>query len=96
MAEPALSVLDGNTFVVGDRSGDLRSDLGREHGFFSNDTRFVSRSTLARSAASTYETSSRTSARRSHTSAKARETASLDGPRCSPWDVPARSSRPSC
>ena len=38
-----LSVLDGSTFVVGDRLGDVRADEGREHGFFSEDTRFVSR-----------------------------------------------------
>jgi glycogen debranching enzyme len=28
--------------VVGDRLGDIRADEGREHGFFSDDTRFVS------------------------------------------------------
>jgi glycogen debranching enzyme len=38
-----LSVLDGSTFVVGDRLGDIRADEGREHGFFSEDTRFISR-----------------------------------------------------
>jgi glycogen debranching enzyme len=43
MAEPILSVLDGSTFVVGDRLGDVRADEGREHGFFSDDTRFLSR-----------------------------------------------------
>jgi len=37
MADPTLSVLDGSTFVVGDRDGDLRSDTEREHGFFSED-----------------------------------------------------------
>ncbi len=42
MSERTLSVLDGNTFVVGDRLGDLRTESGREHGFFSEDTRFVS------------------------------------------------------
>jgi glycogen debranching enzyme len=41
--ERTLSVLDGSTFVVGDRLGDVRADEGREHGFFSNDTRFISR-----------------------------------------------------
>jgi glycogen debranching enzyme len=35
--------LDGSTFVVGDRHGDVRVDAGREHGFFSDDTRFLSR-----------------------------------------------------
>ena len=43
MSERTLSVLDGSTFVVSDRLGDVRADEGREHGFFSEDTRFVSR-----------------------------------------------------
>lgn len=43
MAERTLSVLDGSTFIVGNRSGDLLADEGREHGFFSDDTRFLSR-----------------------------------------------------
>ena len=43
MSDRALSVLDGSTFVVGDRLGDVRADEGREHGFFSEDTRFISR-----------------------------------------------------
>jgi glycogen debranching enzyme len=43
VAERTLSVLDGSTFVVGDRLGDVRADEGREHGFFSEDTRFLSR-----------------------------------------------------
>lgn len=43
MPELTLSVLDGSTFVVGDRLGDVRADEGREHGFFSEDTRFISR-----------------------------------------------------
>ncbi|HWH11193.1 MAG TPA: glycogen debranching N-terminal domain-containing protein [Solirubrobacteraceae bacterium] len=43
MSEPTVSVLDGNTFVLGDRHGDVRADSGREHGFFSEDTRFLSR-----------------------------------------------------
>jgi glycogen debranching enzyme len=42
VSDRTLSVLDGSTFVVGDRLGDLRADEGREHGFFSDDTRFVS------------------------------------------------------
>ncbi len=46
MAERTLSVLDGSTFVVGDRLGDVQAgDLA--HGFFSDDTRFVSRWTLS-------------------------------------------------
>ncbi|MDQ6778411.1 MAG: amylo-alpha-1,6-glucosidase [Actinomycetota bacterium] len=43
MPERTLSVLDGSTFVIGDRLGDVRADEGREHGFFSDDTRFISR-----------------------------------------------------
>jgi glycogen debranching enzyme len=43
VSERTLSVLDGSTFVVGDRLGDVRADEGREHGLFSEDTRFVSR-----------------------------------------------------
>jgi glycogen debranching enzyme len=43
LSERTLSVLDGSTFVVGDRLGDVRAEGGREHGFFSDDTRFVSR-----------------------------------------------------
>jgi glycogen debranching enzyme len=46
VSDRTLSVLDGSTFVVGDRLGDLRADEGREHGFFSEDTRFISRWTL--------------------------------------------------
>ncbi|HTA36055.1 MAG TPA: glycogen debranching N-terminal domain-containing protein, partial [Solirubrobacteraceae bacterium] len=34
------------TFVVSDRQGDMRSDEGREHGFFCYDTRFLSRCVL--------------------------------------------------
>jgi glycogen debranching enzyme len=43
MADGIVSVLDGSTFVVGDRHGDVRIDGGAEQGFFSEDTRFVSR-----------------------------------------------------
>ena len=46
MSERTLSVLDGSTFVVGDRLGDVRADEGREHGFFCEDTRFLSRCVL--------------------------------------------------
>ncbi|MEA2493124.1 MAG: hypothetical protein QOJ29_1035 [Thermoleophilaceae bacterium] len=42
MSERNHSVLDGSTFVVGDRRGDVSADGGREHGFFSDDTRFLS------------------------------------------------------
>jgi glycogen debranching enzyme len=43
LSERTLSVLDGSTFVVGDRLGDVREEAGREHGFYSEDTRFLSR-----------------------------------------------------
>lgn len=46
MPERTLSVLDGSTFVVGDRLGDVQVDEGREHGFFCDDTRFLSRCVL--------------------------------------------------
>ena len=39
-------MLDGSTFVVGNRLGDVRADEVREHGLFSEDTRFVSRLVL--------------------------------------------------
>jgi glycogen debranching enzyme len=42
--DQAVSVLDGNTFVVSDRRGDVRPESRMPpHGFFSEDTRFVSR-----------------------------------------------------
>ncbi len=44
MPDRTLSTLDGSTFVVSDRRGDIRrDDEGPEHGFFSQDTRFLSR-----------------------------------------------------
>jgi glycogen debranching enzyme len=43
VADRTVSVLEGSTFVVGDRRGDVRPGEGREHGFFSDDTRFLSR-----------------------------------------------------
>ncbi len=43
MSERTFSVLDGSTFVVSDRLGDIRDDEGRDHGFFCQDTRFLSR-----------------------------------------------------
>src|ERR1700679_1531002 len=42
LSERTLSVLDGSTFVVSDRLGDVRNGEGREHGFFSHDTRYLS------------------------------------------------------
>jgi glycogen debranching enzyme len=46
VSDRTLSVLDGSTFVLGDRLGDLHTGEGPEHGFFSEDTRFISRWTL--------------------------------------------------
>jgi glycogen debranching enzyme len=43
LSEGTVSVLDGSTFVVSDRLGDVRDEDGREHGFFCDDTRFLSR-----------------------------------------------------
>jgi glycogen debranching enzyme len=43
LSERTLSVLDGSTFVVSDRLGDVQAGHGREQGFFSEDTRFISR-----------------------------------------------------
>ena len=43
MSEGTVGVLDGSTFVLGDRLGDVRVEESGEHGFFSDDTRFVSR-----------------------------------------------------
>ena len=43
MSDGTVSVLDGSTFVVSDRLGDVCCEDGREHGFFCEDTRFVSR-----------------------------------------------------
>lgn len=47
MSEGTINVLDGSTFVVGDRDGNVVPGGGREHGFFSDDTRFVSEWTLS-------------------------------------------------
>jgi glycogen debranching enzyme len=44
MPDQAVSVLDGSNFVVSDRRGDVLAGATlRPHGFFSQDTRFVSR-----------------------------------------------------
>ncbi len=43
MPERILSVFDGTTFVVGDSRGDIATAPGRMHGFFCDDTRFISR-----------------------------------------------------
>jgi len=42
LSEGTVSVLDGSTFVVSGRIGDIRRDDGREQGFFCDDTRFLS------------------------------------------------------
>jgi glycogen debranching enzyme len=46
LPDRTVSVLDGSTFVVSDRLGDIRAEDGREHGFFCDDTRFLSRCVL--------------------------------------------------
>jgi glycogen debranching enzyme len=43
MADGTVSVLDGSTFVLGNRLGDVHTGAGLEHGLFSEDTRFISR-----------------------------------------------------
>ncbi len=43
MSESSLSVLDGSTFVVSDPHGEVIPGEGHEHGFFAEDTRFISR-----------------------------------------------------
>ncbi len=43
MPSDTLSILDGNTFVVSDRRGDLEATPTENHGLFMNDTRFLSR-----------------------------------------------------
>src|SRR3954465_1294276 len=43
MALDTVSILDGNTFVVSDRRGDLEASPTDTHGLFLNDTRFLSR-----------------------------------------------------
>ncbi|HXD95701.1 MAG TPA: glycogen debranching N-terminal domain-containing protein [Candidatus Acidoferrum sp.] len=43
MAESTISILEGNTFVVSDRRGDVEASPTDTHGLFHNDTRFLSR-----------------------------------------------------
>ena len=43
MARDTLSILDGSTFVVSDRRGDIDAAPNRLHGLFYRDTRFLSR-----------------------------------------------------
>jgi glycogen debranching enzyme len=43
MANDTISILDGSTFLVGDRRGDVDASPDQPHGFFYRDTRFLSR-----------------------------------------------------
>ncbi len=43
MASDSISILDGNTFAVSDRRGDMEGAPGGDHGLFHQDTRFLSR-----------------------------------------------------
>ncbi len=43
MRDRNINVLDGSTFVVGDRHGDVALETSSEQGFYSEDTRFISR-----------------------------------------------------
>jgi glycogen debranching enzyme len=43
MAENTISILDGSTFVVSDRSGDIDAGPDTPHGLFYKDTRFISK-----------------------------------------------------
>jgi glycogen debranching enzyme len=47
MALDTIGILDGNTFVVSDRRGDMDSSPTDTHGLFLNDTRFLSRWVLS-------------------------------------------------
>src|SRR3982751_5242921 len=42
MALDTVSILDGNTFVVSDRRGDVEASPTDTHGLFLDDTRFLS------------------------------------------------------
>ena len=46
MARDEISILDGSTFLVCDRRGDIDASPDQPHGFFFRDTRFLSRWTL--------------------------------------------------
>ena len=46
MAKDTISILDGSTFLVSDLRGDVESSPDQPHGFFYQDTRFLSRWTL--------------------------------------------------
>jgi glycogen debranching enzyme len=46
MTKNTIGILDGSTFIVGDRRGDIEASPDEPHGFFYRDTRFLSRWTL--------------------------------------------------
>ncbi len=46
MATDTISILDGSTFLVSDRLGDIDASPDQPHGFFYRDTRFLSHWTL--------------------------------------------------
>ncbi len=46
MPRDEISILDGSTFLVSDRHGDIDASPDQAHGFFYRDTRFLSRWTL--------------------------------------------------
>ncbi len=46
MATDTISILDGSTFLVSDRKGDIEASPDAPHGFFYRDTRFLSKWTL--------------------------------------------------
>ena len=46
MATDTISILDGSTFLVSDRKGDIEASPEEPHGFFYRDTRFLSKWTL--------------------------------------------------
>lgn len=43
MSDTTIAILEGNTFVVSDRHGDIESSPSDTHGLFADDTRFLSR-----------------------------------------------------
>jgi glycogen debranching enzyme len=47
LATDTISILDGSTFLVSDRKGDIEASPDEPHGFFYRDTRFLSKWTLS-------------------------------------------------
>jgi hypothetical protein len=43
VAGETVSILEGNTFVVSDRRGDIDASPDEPHGLFNRDTRYLSR-----------------------------------------------------